>query len=147
MPKPWTPFQWDPMEPIATLRGKAQAPASGRARRMPNLQLDIESPREAYLQTILSRGDRRVARFLEAVHAADGDWWRVIRAWQRDGLAGAPHPDAYVHRTYGEDELLRGTSSTTASPSPTCGSSAARRSAARQTAPCDTSTCRSCAAC
>ncbi|MFN8644285.1 MAG: hypothetical protein U0802_22485 [Candidatus Binatia bacterium] len=60
------------MEAIATLRGKVQ-----RLRRavapIANLQLDVESPREAYLQTLLSRGDRRLAVFIEAVHAAAGD--------------------------------------------------------------------------
>src|SRR5262249_6054696 len=112
-----------------------------------NLQLDVESPREAYLQTVLSRGDRRVARFVEAVHAAGGDWWRVMRAWQRDGLHDLPSPDAYVHRVYGERERL---------PWDFIGHRIAkqflwveRRKAltAHQTAPCDTATCHACAAC
>ena len=146
VPKPWTPFQWDPMESIAALRGKAQT-LRRATRRIPNLTLDIESPREAYLQTILSRGDRRVARFIEAVHAADGDWWRVIRAWQRDGLAGAPHPDAYVHRTYGADERLPWDFIDHRIAKSYLWVERRKALSARQTAPCDTSTCRSCAAC
>ncbi|MBX3026496.1 radical SAM protein [bacterium] len=146
VPKPWTPFQWDPMESIASLRGKGQRLRQA-ARRIPNLTLDIESPRAAYLQTILSRGDRRVARFLEATHAADGDWWRVIRAWQRDGLDGAPHPDAYVHRAYGEDELLPWDFIDHRIAKSYLWVERRKAFAARQTAPCDTSTCRSCAAC
>ena len=146
VPKPWTPFQWDPMESIASLRGKAQTLRKA-TRRIPNLTLDIESPREAYLQTILSRGDRRVARFIEAVHAADGDWWRVIRAWQRDGLDGAPHPDAYVHRTYGEHERLPWDFIDHRIARSYLWVERRKAFAARQTAPCDTSTCRSCAAC
>ena len=146
VPKPWTPFQWDPMESIASLRGKGQRLRQA-ARRIPNLTLDVESPREAYLQTILSRGDRRVARFLEAVHAADGDWWRVIRAWQRDGLAGAPHPDAYVHRTYGEGEILPWDFIDHRIAKSYLWVERRKAFAARQTAPCDTSTCHSCAAC
>lgn len=146
VPKPWTPFQWDPMESIAGLRGKAQRLRQA-ARPIPNLTLDVESPRAAYLQTILSRGDRRVARFLEAAHAAGGDWWRAIRAWQRDGLAGAPHPDAYVHRPYGEDDRLPWDFIDHRIAKSYLRVERRKALAARQTAPCDTSTCRSCAAC
>jgi hypothetical protein len=35
--------------------------------RLPNARLESESPREAYLQTLLSRGDRRVAFLIEAL--------------------------------------------------------------------------------
>lgn len=146
VPKPWTPFQWDPMETIPTLKRKFAALRDG-LRAIPNVHLDTESPREGYFQTLLSRGDRRIGRVLEAVHAAGGDWWQVIRAWQRDGLAGVPHPDDYVHRRYGEDELL---------PWDFIDHRIAkgflvveRRKAllAKQTPPCDTSTCTACAAC
>ena len=70
------------------------------------MKVDVESPREAYLQALLSRGDRRVAPVLEAIHRADGDWWSVVRRWQREGIDGLPHPDEFVHRRYGEEERL-----------------------------------------
>src|SRR5262249_13750566 len=105
VPKPWTPFQWDPMAAIPSLKQKftqlRRAPPA-----VPNTSLRAESPREGYFQTLLSRGDRRVGNVLRAIHQADGDWWRVIRDWQRDGIPGLPHPDAYVHRTYGHAERL-----------------------------------------
>jgi radical SAM superfamily enzyme YgiQ (UPF0313 family) len=146
VPKPWTPFQWDPMESISTLRGKGQRlrRVLGRAA---NLELDVESPREAYLQTVLSRGDRRVGRFLEAVHTAEGDWWRVIRAWQRDGLDDLPHPDAYVHRSYGEAERLPWDFIDHRIEKGFLWTERRKALMARQTAPCDTATCHSCAAC
>ena len=146
VPKPWTPFQWDPMESIPSLRAKVQLlkRALGRA---PNTQLDVESPREAYLQTILSRGDRRIARFIEAVHAAGGDWWRVIRTWQRDGLDDLPSPDAYVHRSYGETERLPWDFIDHRIAKGFLWVERRKALAARQTAPCDTATCHSCAAC
>ena len=146
VPKPWTPFQWDPMEPIAVLRGKVQR-LRHALRRVPNLQLDVESPREAYLQTVLSRGDRRLARFIEAVHAAEGDWWRTIRAWQRDGLDDLPHPDAYVHRAYAESERLPWDFIDHRIAKGYLWIERRKALAARQTAPCDTATCVSCAAC
>lgn len=146
VPKPWTPFQWEPMEGIASLKRKLGLLQRTLAR-VPNLHLDAESPREAYFQTLLSRGDRRVGRFVRAIHEAGGDWWRVIRSWQRGGLDGLPHPDEYVHRRYRHDELLpwdfidHRISKTFLW--------AERRKAAmeKQTPPCDTATCRSCAAC
>ena len=146
VPKPWTPFQWDPMAPISSLKGKF-ALLRRALGGVPNVQLDTESPREGYLQTVLSRGDRRIAHVLRAIHAADGDWWNVLRAWQRDGRPGLPHPDAYVHRTYAEDEIL---------PWDFIDHRIAKRYLrverrkallAQQTPPCDTSTCTACAAC
>jgi radical SAM superfamily enzyme YgiQ (UPF0313 family) len=146
VPKPWTPFQWDPMAQIPSLKNKF-ALLRRALGRIPNVQIDAESPREAYLQTVLSRGDRRVAHVLRAIHAADGDWWSVLRAWQRDGRPGLPHPDTYVHRTYADGEIL---------PWDFIDHRIAKRFLlverrkallARETPPCDTSTCTACAAC
>ncbi len=146
VPKPWTPFQWDPMMPITTLRDKF-ARLRKELGKLGNMKLDTESPREGYFQTLVSRGDRRLSQFLLAVDAADGDWWAVIRAWQRDGLGDLPHPDGYVHRTYEHAErmpwdfidhrIAKGYLWTE------------RRKAlmAKQTPPCDTTTCEACAAC
>lgn len=145
-PKPWTPFQWDPMQPIATLKAKTRRLRQACAR-IPNLQFDVESPREAYLSTLLSRGDRRIVRALAAIHAAGGNWWKVIREWQHDGLDGVPSPDSYVYRQYDENERL---------PWDFIDHRIAKRYlwierrkafAARQTAPCDTATCHTCEAC
>jgi len=61
VPKPWTPFQWDPMVEVATAKAKVGR-LRARLRPIANVEVDGESPREAYLQTLLSRGDRRVAR-------------------------------------------------------------------------------------
>src|SRR5262245_3798908 len=146
VPKPWTPFQWEAMESIAELRRKVQLLKRALGRR-PNVQLDVESPREAYLQTVLSRGDRRIARFIDAVHAAGGDWWRVIRVWQRDGLDELPPPDAYVHRAYDEHERLPWDFIDHRIAKGFLWVERRKALAARQTAPCDTATCHSCAAC
>lgn len=146
VPKPWTPFQWDAMQSIGGLKSKFGL-LRQQLGKLPNVHLDTESPREGYFQTLLSRGDRRVGRFLEAVHDAGGDWWQVIRTWQRDGLDELPHPDHYVHRTYAADEMLpwdfidhRISKAYLA---------VERRKAFldRQTPPCDTTTCTTCAAC
>jgi radical SAM superfamily enzyme YgiQ (UPF0313 family) len=146
VPKPWTPFQWDPMERIPSLKRKL-ALLRRSLSSTPNVHLDAESPREAYLQTLLSRGDRRLAPVLRAIHEADGDWWRVIRQWQREGIGDAPHPDAYAHRAYGESERLPWDFIDHRIQKGFLWVERRKALAARQTPPCDTATCISCGAC
>src|SRR5262249_54551783 len=104
VPKPWTPFQWEPMESIAALKRKLARVRRGLAT-IPALQAETESRREGYRQTLLSRGARRVAPMLEALRERPDDWWAVLRG--RGSAAGDPvHPDHFVHRPWGADELL-----------------------------------------
>src|SRR6266436_6295109 len=66
VPKPWTPFQWDPMEDVRSLKGKIALLRAELGRIGGGaIELDAESPREAYFQTLVSRGDRRVGAILE----------------------------------------------------------------------------------
>ena len=58
-----------------------------------------ENPREAALQALLARGDRRVADFLERAAELDGDWRRALREWPGD-------PDFYTTRPRRVDERL-----------------------------------------
>jgi hypothetical protein len=58
-----------------------------------------ENPREAALQAMLARGDRRVAEFLERAASADGDWRRALREWDGD-------PAVYTTRKRGIDERM-----------------------------------------
>jgi len=146
VPKPWTPFQWDGMEPIAALRAKTRE-LHHLCGRIPNVEIEAESPREAYLQTLLSRGDRRAVHFLEAVHEADGDWWGVIRRWRRDGLADLPPPDDYVCRTYDREEPLPWDFIDHGVEKRYLWSERRKALAGVQTPPCDTATCRTCGVC
>ncbi|MFN8624701.1 MAG: radical SAM protein [Candidatus Binatia bacterium] len=146
VPKPWTPFQWEPMERIPIVKRKLSRLRQALARTA-NVQLDAESPRQAYFQTLLSRGDRRVGRVLHAIHEANGDWWAVIRAWRREGVPGVPHPDDYVHRAYGETERLPWDFIDHRIAKTFLWIERRKALAARQTAPCDTATCTSCGAC
>ena len=98
-PKPWTPLQWESMEDLRSLKRKIEF-LRNAVGRLPRVTIDIESPREAYYATLLSRGDRKVSRLLLAIHAADGDWWRVIQERRRAAGDGVVDPDFYVRRTY-----------------------------------------------
>jgi radical SAM superfamily enzyme YgiQ (UPF0313 family) len=98
IPKPWTPFQWAPMHDAACLAGKRRL--LEKRLRPQGIEVEFMSPREAYVQTLLSRGDRRVADLLEAALLETGG--SVQRA-----LAGWPHdPEFFVTREVGHGERL-----------------------------------------
>ena len=96
VPKPWTPFQWVAFESPERLDAKLRRIKAG-VRRLFNVRVLHENPREAYLQALLARGDRRVADFLQAAASLDGDWRTALRAWDGD-------PDAYTGRERALDE-------------------------------------------
>ncbi len=98
VPKPWTPFQWAPFDGAASLQRKLEVIKHG-VRRFPNVRVLHENPREAALQALLARGDRRVGEFLEAAARLDGDWRRALREWTGD-------PGLYTTRARAVDECL-----------------------------------------
>jgi radical SAM superfamily enzyme YgiQ (UPF0313 family) len=110
VPKPWTPFQWDPMEEPRAIKNKIAMLRTELAKLGP-VELDAESPREAYFQTLVSRGDRRVGAILERLDAANregaGEIWHELRRLAGEGSAsGLPDPDLFVTRHYADDEIL-----------------------------------------
>jgi radical SAM superfamily enzyme YgiQ (UPF0313 family) len=113
VPKPWTPFQWDPMEDATGLKRKIAILRSEVARLGP-VELNAESPREAYFQTLVSRGDRRVGAILERLSAErceePGAIWQALMKIKRESKEtpneGVPDPDFFVTRAYTHDELL-----------------------------------------
>jgi len=111
VPKPWTPFQWDPMEDPRGCRRKIAMLRAELGRI--GADLDAESPREAYFQTLVSRGDRRVGAILERIDAAGcesaGEIWSELKRIRADAVArriDLPNPDFFVARRYGYDEVL-----------------------------------------
>ena len=98
VPKPWTPFQWAQFDGAESLAKKLDVIKRG-VRRFPNVRVLHENPREAALQALLARGDRRVADFLEIAARMDGDWRRALREWDGD-------PAFYTTRTRRVDERL-----------------------------------------
>src|SRR5216684_273210 len=98
VPKPWTPFQWAPFDGADSLQTKLEIVKRG-VRRFSNVRVLHENPREAALQALLARGDRRVAAFLELAAGFDGDWRRALREWEGD-------PGFYTTRVRPADERL-----------------------------------------
>src|SRR5881409_2664000 len=83
VPKPWTPFQWAPFDGAESLQSKLEIIKRG-VRRFSNVRVLHENPREAALQALLARGDRRVGDFLELAAVHEGDWRRALREWDGD---------------------------------------------------------------
>jgi len=83
VPKPWTPFQWAAFDDTRSLEEKLAIIKSG-VRRFSNVRVLHENPREAALQALLARGDRRVADFLEIASQLGGDWRKALREWGGD---------------------------------------------------------------
>lgn len=78
VPKPCTPFQWSAMEAVATLKRKIKRVKSA-LRKIPNLRVNADVPRWAYVQALLARGDRRVSDILRAVHDNGGNWPHALK--------------------------------------------------------------------
>lgn len=145
VPKPWTPFQWEPMAEIPVLK-RALAGVRRDLARIPGVTVDTESPREAYLQTLLSRGDRRVGVLLERLCDAGGAWWPALAAARRDG-AGGVDPDRFVHRAYPPGERLPWDFIDHGVDKRFLAAERRKAMAEIQTPPCDTHTCHACGAC
>lgn len=91
VPKPVTPFQWAPMAPVRVLKKKIKRVKAGLGR-VANVRVHADVPRWAYVQALLSRGDRRVSQILLLAHDNGGNWPQALKA--------APLlPDFFVHRT------------------------------------------------
>lgn len=84
IPKPSTPFQWAEQIPPREYRDRLRW-LQRQVARIPNVEVEAMSPRDAEMQGVLSRGDRRVADLLE-IHHREGNWRRAVRHWaQADG--------------------------------------------------------------
>lgn len=98
VPKPWTPFQWAGMAQAAVLEKRLRIVKQG-LKRIPNLVVRSESVREALVQAVLSRGDRRVAGAILRAARQGGKWTGVFKA---EGI----HPSFYAHRVRDAAEIL-----------------------------------------
>ncbi len=98
IPKPFTPFQWVPLEDTKTLKAKIKHVKNG-LRRVANVQVHADVPRWAYVQAMLSRGDRRTAQLLVSAHRNRGNWPKTFKN-------SVINPDFWVYRERSQDEIL-----------------------------------------
>ena len=77
IPKAWTPFQWWAMESVQSLKKKIQY-LKKHIQKIPNINLQVDSPRKALIQAILSSGDQTIAPLIETTYRFNGDWKKAI---------------------------------------------------------------------
>jgi radical SAM superfamily enzyme YgiQ (UPF0313 family) len=79
VPKPQTPFQWEPIQSEKVIDQKIKY-LTRIFKRIPNVEVRAMSSRIAQLQALLSLGDRRISDFiLEADRS--GNWRQTMRGW------------------------------------------------------------------
>jgi len=98
IPKPATPFQWVPMDEVADLKKKLRIIQKG-VQGEKGVEMIHDLPKWAYIQALLSRGDRRVGRILSNTHRSRGDWRQGLRETSINA-------DFYVYRKRDLDEVF-----------------------------------------
>ncbi|HTR04617.1 MAG TPA: TIGR03960 family B12-binding radical SAM protein [Thermoanaerobaculia bacterium] len=109
VPKSWTPFQWAPFDGVETLEKKL-AYLKEKFRFIRGAKMKWHEPREAEVECVLSRGDRRAGRILHTAWKSgvrfDGwtehfrhDLW--MKAFETEGI-----PKESYLRAYDLDEIL-----------------------------------------
>lgn len=94
VPKPFTPFQWfGPVDPKETARKHRVLKDALKEARLKNVQLNVTEPQISLLESVISRGDRKVARIIY-------DAWRsgcTFDAWDDRFQPGKWHEVAKQH--------------------------------------------------
>ena len=109
IPKPQTPFQWEPMDEIEQVYEKIsllKAQVRGQG-----LRLRWNNPKESLFEGYLSRGDRRLAEVVELAwrKGAKFDAWHehhAEEAWQEALAEVGLDPRFYTHRKRTIDEIF-----------------------------------------
>ena len=109
VPKPFTPFQWEPQDTIEQLREKQKVLCESVTTK--KISLSWHDAETSYLEAILARGDRRIGKaLLEAFrrgfnldawseHFKFDEWMDIFREVGLD-------PDFYACRRRAEDEIF-----------------------------------------
>jgi radical SAM superfamily enzyme YgiQ (UPF0313 family) len=92
VPKPFTPFQWHPMESLKEVKERLKMIVKGLSA-VRGVKVFHDVPKYAYVQGVFSLGDRRVGSMIEQAATA--------------GLrSGVSDQDFYVFRKRGVEEIL-----------------------------------------
>jgi hypothetical protein len=109
IPKPHTPFQWAPFDPLDAIQEKIDLLHEGF--RGAKIKMTWNNPEASLLEAWLSRGDRRLADviFHAWQNGARFDAWSEhfnIAAWRKAFEQAQLDPDFYSHRARALDEIL-----------------------------------------
>jgi radical SAM family uncharacterized protein len=109
IPKPHTPFQWEPMDSLDHIEAKLDL--LKREMRGQGLRLRWNDPRESIFEGFLSRGDRRVAAVVERAwrNGAKFDAWAEhfdLERWSDACRDEGLEMTFYTHRKRAIDEVF-----------------------------------------
>jgi len=109
IPKPHTPFQWEPMDSLESVRAKIAL--LQREMGVHGLRLRWNEPLESYYEGFLARGDRRMANVVERAwrSGAKFDAWFEqfdMGLWEAAFAAEGLEMDFYTHRRRPVDEVF-----------------------------------------
>ncbi|MDH4320751.1 MAG: radical SAM protein, partial [Desulfobulbaceae bacterium] len=139
VPKPWTPFQFYGMAPVAVLKNRLQYLRKKMSREA-NVRIIADHPDRALFQATLARGDRRLGPALLAFAAEGGNWRQLLK---RLGLRA----EDFALRERGKDESFPWEIVDHGIDRKYLWHEYQQALAARSTQPCDTSRCRRCGVC
>lgn len=100
IPKPFTPFQWLPMCPASTVIPRLEY-ITRSLKSHKGIEVLTESPKEAYIQGVLARGDRRLAQVLLTAHRLGGR-----KQWKAAVKKHAVDEEFYLYRARTETEVF-----------------------------------------
>ncbi len=98
VPKPFTPFQWVEMNDLEELK-KKQKWLLKEIRKEGGIRISFDVPKWAYIQALLSLGNRRVGSILLLAHRYNGNWKMAFRH-------SDINPDFFVYRRKDSQEIL-----------------------------------------
>jgi len=98
VPKPFTPFQWASMDEVHVLKTKIRKIKEG-LKKTANVRVHAENPKQSFVQSLLSRGDRRVAEILMLLNQNRNNWAKTLKETRIK-------PDFYALRERPFDEVL-----------------------------------------
>ena len=110
VPKPFTPFQWEPQDRKETLIEK-QKLLRAALKGIRGVEFSYHEPDISVLEAVFARGDRRLADVLEKAwqNGSRFDSWDEhfkLEAWDGAFVSAGVDPDYYAHRRRSVDEAL-----------------------------------------
>ncbi|HVF68786.1 MAG TPA: radical SAM protein [Pyrinomonadaceae bacterium] len=140
VPKPNTPFQWEPICEERELKRRLKW-LSKNLSRIPNVEVRVMSSRIAHEQALFSSGDRRVARVIESMTRHRDDLQAALRETGID-------PAFHTSRARGYEEVLPWEIVDSGMGRPFLEKEHTRAQVSRSTAPCPSvDTCTRCGVC
>jgi radical SAM family uncharacterized protein len=109
VPKPWTPFQWEPQDPIEVLQAKQLTIKEQLKDR--KINYNYHKATLSFIEAVFARGDRRLGRVLERAwrKGCKFDGWDEhfrFAVWQEAFAEEGLLPEFYANRRRDRNEIL-----------------------------------------